>query len=75
MRIHGFRIIIKHHVFIRAMQRKIHPDLIEDTLKTGEMRRFGKNNVKFIKKFKNFTVVCVDEIIGDEIKILTIERR
>ena len=31
----GYDIEIKHHVFIRAMQRGIPPDLIEDTIKNG----------------------------------------
>ena len=48
--------------------------MIEATLKGGKIKRFGKNNVKFIKKYKKFTVICVDEIVGDKIKIVTIER-
>ena len=38
-----YDIEIKRHVFVRAMQRGIHPDLIEDTIKKGKMKRFGKN--------------------------------
>jgi len=45
---------IKHHVFIQAMKRGIHPDFIEDTLTKGRMERFGKNGVKNFKG--NFTV-------------------
>lgn len=65
---------IKRHAFIRAMQRGITPDMIEATLKGGKIKRFGKNNLKFYKKYKRFTVICVDQIIGTKIKIVTIEK-
>jgi len=65
---------IKRHAFIKAMQRNVTPDMIEATLKGGKIKRFGKNNVKFFKDYKDFTVICVDEIIGNKIKIVTIEK-
>lgn len=37
---------IKHHAFIRAMERRIHPDLIENCIKNGSIKKFGKNYVK-----------------------------
>jgi len=64
---------IKRHALIRAMQRGVSPDMVEATLKGGKIVRFGKNNLKFYKKYKMFTVVCVDQIIGTKIKIVTIE--
>ena len=66
-----FEFEIKHHVFKRAMQRGIHPDRIEDTLKKGKIERFGKNYIKFVTR----SLVCVGEISGLKIKIMTIERR
>jgi hypothetical protein len=66
---------IKRHAFIRAMTRGVHPDMIEATIKGGKIKKYGKNNIKFIKKYKRFTVICVDEIAGDKIKIVTIEIR
>lgn len=66
-----YEIEIRHHAFIRAMERRIHPDLIENCIKNGSINRFGKNYVKFITK----SVICVGEIIGLKIKIITIERR
>jgi len=66
-----YDIEIKRHVFVRAMQRKIHPDLIENTIMNGRIERFGKNNVKFVSK----SVICVGEISGLKLKILTIEWR
>ena len=70
-----YRIVIKRHAFVRAIRRKIAPDLVEQTLQHGRMKRFGRNCVRFEKHFRNFTVICVDEIIGNMIKILTIEKR
>ncbi len=66
---------IKRHALIRAMQRGVTPDMIEATLKGGSIERFGKNNVRFYKRYRRFTVICVDEVCGDRIKIVTIETR
>ncbi len=66
---------IKRHAFIRAMQRNVTPDLIEATLKGGKIEKFGKHNVRFIKKYKKFTLICVGEIAGAKVKILTIETK
>lgn len=74
MRKGNYKIVITRHAFTRAMQRGIHPDLIEDALHSGRMKRFGRNRVRFEKRFKQFAVICVDEIIGNIIKILTIEK-
>jgi hypothetical protein len=72
--IHSYELEIKRHVFIRAVQRGIHPDMIESTIKGGKQIKFGKNRIKFIKRFNRFSVICVDEIIGSTIRIVTIER-
>ena len=75
MDITQYEIEIRRHAFKRAVQRGITPDMIEATLKGGKIKRFGKNNLKFYKKFKKFIVVCVDQIIGTKIKIVTIETK
>ena len=67
----NYEIEIKHHVFIRVMQRKIDPNLIEKTILNGKIKKFGKNYVKFISR----SLVCVGEISGLKLKIITIERR
>ncbi len=72
--IHAYDLEIKRHVFIRAVQRGIHPDMIESTIKGGKQIKFGKNRIKFVKKFSRLSVICVDEIIGNTIRIVTIER-
>ena len=66
---------IKRHAFIRAIQRNVTPDMIEATLKGGKIEKFGKNNVRFIKDYKRFSVICVGEMIGTKVKIFTIETK
>ncbi len=70
-----YRFEIKRHAFIRAMQRRVTPDMIEATLQGGRVEYFGKNNVKFVQDYKRVVVVCVGEIVGETIKILTIETK
>lgn len=74
MDIPKYELDIKRHAFIRAMQRGLNPDIIENVLKGGKVKRFGKDYVKFTKKYKKFKVVCVGQICGTNIKILTIEK-
>ena len=66
-----YEIIIKNHCFLRAMQRGIHPDLIEDTIMKGKLEKFGKTYAKFISK----NLICVGEMSATRIKIITIEWR
>ncbi|MBI2670622.1 hypothetical protein HYX18_01420 [Candidatus Woesearchaeota archaeon] len=66
-----YDIEIKHHVFVRAMQRGINPDLIERTITNGKIEKFGKNYIKFISK----SVICIGEISGLKLKVITIEWR
>jgi len=66
-----YDIEIKHHVFVRAMQRGINSDMIESTIVNGKIERHGKNYVKFVTK----GIICVGEVSGLKIKIITIERR
>ena len=73
MDISQYDLVIKRHVFERAMQRGIHPDIIEGTLLRGKVKRFGKHGIKFISKGSKRTIICVGELIGDRLKIITIE--
>ena len=66
---------IKRHAFIRAMERNVTPDMIEATLKGGKIERFGKHNIRFIKEYRKFTVICVGQAIGTKVKIFTIETK
>ena len=68
-----YELIIRKHVFDRALKREIDPDMIEQALLKGKMERFGKHGVKFINKGAKKTIVCVGQIIGTTLKIFTIE--
>lgn len=69
-----FAIEVSFHARKRAMKRNIGFDMIEATLKTGKIERFGKNGFKFISKYKRGNVICIGERkFGNYIKILTIE--
>jgi len=68
-----YDLIIKRHVFEQAMKRGIHPDMIEQTLLNGKMKRFGKHGIKFISKGSKRTIICIGQIIGNQLKVITIE--
>jgi len=70
-----FRIILTRHAVKRAYQKRITYDMIEATIAGGRIIRFGKNNLKFIRQYKNFKIICVDEIIEDKIRIVTILKK
>ncbi len=48
--------------------------MIENTLLKGKIKRFGKHGVKFINKGSKRTIICVGELIGNKLKIITIEK-
>lgn len=73
MDISKYEIEIKRHAFTRALERGIHPDMIEDTIINGKVTRYGKHGVKFIKKGAKRTLICVGQIVGTKITIFTIE--
>lgn len=69
-----YKIIITQHAAEQAYRRRIHEDIIEDTIQQGKMEYFGKNNVKFVKEYRKGTICCMDEIINDTIIIVTITK-
>lgn len=73
MDISKYDVQIKRHVFVRAMERGIHPDLIEDALRKGKIERHGKHGVKFVSKGSKRPIICVGQIVGTRITIFTIE--
>ncbi len=75
MHFQGKPIIIKVHAIKRARQREIaYPDQVHDVLQTGKVKRFGKHGIKFIKRNKDVSIICVGEDRGHAIIIKTIER-
>ncbi|MBI4439740.1 hypothetical protein HY638_02100 [Candidatus Woesearchaeota archaeon] len=63
------------HAFVRAIRRGVTPDMIEATLKGGRRERFGKNYLRLSKDYKRFTVVCIGQLVGCSMRILTIETK
>jgi len=71
----GKQIIIKVHAVKRAREREIaFPDQVYDVLQTGKVKRYGKHGIKFIKRSKEGSIICVGEDLGYCIIIKTIER-
>lgn len=71
----GKPIVIKVHAIKRARQREIaYPDQVYDVLQTGKVKRFGKHGIKFVKRAKEGSIICVGEDLGYCIIIKTIER-
>ncbi len=73
MDISKYNLTIKRHAFEQAIKRGIHPDMIEQTLLKGRIKKLGKHGVKFINKGSKKNIICIGEIIGCELKIITIE--
>jgi len=71
----GKPIVIKVHAIKRAREREIaFPDQVHEVLQTGKVKRFGKHGIKFIKRSKEGSIICVGEDIGHAVIIKTIER-
>ena len=71
----GKQIFIRSHAIKRARERHIaYPDHVYAVLKTGKVKRFGKHGIKFIRRSKKGSVICLGEDIGSVIIIKTIER-
>ena len=71
----GKQIFISNHAIKRAREKEIaFPDQVFQVLKTGRIERFGKHYLKFIKKSKRGSVICIGEDVGECILIKTIER-
>ena len=59
----------------RAREREIaFPDHVYGVIRTGKVRRFGKNGIKFVSKSKKGAIICIGEDLGYAIIIKTIER-
>ena len=71
----GREILIRPHAIKRARERDIaYPDQVYGVLRSGKVKRFGKNGLKFISKSKKGSIICVGEDLGDVIIIKTVER-
>lgn len=61
------------HALKRARRREIYPDMVYATIRGGKVKRFGKNFIKFMKRYKRGTVICVGEVVGQFVVVRTIE--
>lgn len=73
MDISKYDVVIKRHAFLRALERGIDPDMIEQTLLKGKVKRFGKHGIKFENKGSKRTIICIGQLTGIKLKIITIE--
>jgi hypothetical protein len=65
---------LSYHAIKQAEERGIYSALIADTIMCGEIKQFGKNYIRFIKRYRRGNLVCVGERKErNKILILTIE--
>ncbi len=67
-----YSIIVTRHAMVRAFERCVDAELVLRIVKHGSIERFGKHGIRFIRNGKR-TLICVGEIHGEAIKILTVE--
>lgn len=75
MDVEDYTIDISHHAFKRALQRRIYPDMVEATIKSGKRVVVGKNYVKFVRSYGDFSIQCVGQVCGLTIKVITVTRK
>ena len=64
---------ISRHARAKACQKMITQDMINQTLASGEMAWFGKNYVRFRRRYGRRSVTCVGERKqGNVIKVMTV---
>ena len=68
-------VVITSHVVKQARKRGIaFPDEVISTIRNGKKERFGKNLVRFVKKGKYGSLICVGEEIADKVMITKTRR-
>lgn len=68
-------IVLTDHAIRRAFEREIaYPEQVYNVLRMGKVVKFGRRNLKFVKRSKKGSIICVGEEVGDLIVIKTIER-
>ena len=71
----GKPIFIRAQAIKRARQRHIaYPEQVYATLQNGSIKRFGKKGIKWIKRTKAGSIICVGEDVGHAIIVKTVER-
>jgi hypothetical protein len=75
MDISQYVIKITEHAFIRALERNIEADTLEDIVLNGKKKSFGKHYAKWIKKYDDIEIICVGYIENNIIRIITVETK
>jgi len=68
-----YRVRLTKHAADQAWLRCVDADDVMRTIRSGRIERFGKHGVKFISKGKS-AIICVGEVSGDAIKIITVTK-
>ncbi len=75
MEFQGKEIVITRHAIESARMRGIfYPDQIYEIIRNGKLRRFGKHFLKFTKRGKIGSAICICEEVGNKIIVKTVER-
>lgn len=69
MDISQYEIKITRHAILRAFERGVNTDTIEDIVLNSQKQTFGKHHAKWIKKYDNIEIICVGYIENNVIKI------
>ena len=75
MDISQYEIIITRHAVLRAYERNINTDTIEDIVLNSKKQTFGKHYAKWTRKYDNIEIICVGYIENNVIKIITVETK
>ncbi|MGV8141746.1 MAG: hypothetical protein ACP5NW_04880 [Candidatus Woesearchaeota archaeon] len=75
MDISQYDIIITEHAAIRAHERGIDADTLEDIVLNGKKKIFGKHHAKWIRTYDDISIICVGYIENNTIRVLTVETK
>jgi len=66
-----YKVEISMHANIQAHERGIDAELVDSTIHCGKIIRFAKNHLKFVGN----KAICIDDIRGNTITIVTIVKK
>ncbi len=67
-------IILKHAIQQSYVRNITYPDQLREVIRTGNVKRFGRRGLKFIKRSENGSIICIGEDVGCAVIIKTVER-
>lgn len=75
MDIFQMEIDLSRHALDRANERDVDISLIKNCVRCGKMEVIGKDYLRFTKKFKKRTIICIAQIKKEHITIITVEEK